>query len=214
MAMKLMSILRSNRGLTLVELMIVLVLSLMLMAAVFLTYQLQSGSGQSEMRKAAIQQDLRAMMEVITLDIMHAGLDPKITGTIEGIPEDISSRNTLRVVMDLDQSGSTSNAATDAEEVITYSLNGTNLQRTSDNSGVTRIIGNNVSGLTFTYMDKDFQNITPAGNATLNLAVAQSVRFIAVSITVQDDRPDVQTGNAIQRTLTRTICRRNGVDTD
>lgn len=214
MAMKLISIFRNNRGLTLVELMIVLVLSLMLMAAVFLTYQLQSGSGQSEMRRAAIQQDLRAMMEVITLDIMHAGLDPKITKDIEGIPGDVSSRNTLRVVMDLNGNGVTSNAASDAEEMITYTLNGTNLQRTSDNSGVTRIIGNNVSGLTFTFMDRDFQDITPAGNATLSLAVAQSVRYIAVSITVQDERPDVQTGNAIQRTLTRTVCRRNGVDTD
>jgi prepilin-type N-terminal cleavage/methylation domain-containing protein len=209
--MKTISIIRNNRGLTLVELMIVLVLSLMLMAAVFMTYQLQSGSGQGELRRAAIQQDLRAMMEGITLDIMHAGLEPNSEGTIQGIPGGISSRNTLRVVMDLNADRITSNAVSDAEEVITYSLNGTNLQRISNNSGITRIIGNNVAALTFLYRDSAYLDITPAGNGTLSLAVAESVRYIEVTITVQDEHNDPQTGQAIQRTLTRTVCRRNGV---
>lgn len=204
------SIISNNRGLTLVELMIVMVLSLMLMAAVFLTYQLQSGSGQGETRRAAIQQDLRAMMEGITLDIMHAGLEPNIDAThLQGIPGGISSRNTLRVVMDLNADRSTTNAVTDAEEVITYSLNGTNLQRISNNAGITRILGNNVTALTFLFRDSAYQDITPAGNGTLSLAVAESVRYIEVTITVQDEHNDPQTGNPILRTLTRTVCRRN-----
>jgi hypothetical protein len=113
--------------------------------------------------------------------------------------------------MDLNQDGTTSNAVSDAEEVVTYSLNGTNLQRISNNSGITRIIGNNVTGLTFLYRDSAYLDITPVGNGTLSLAVAESVRYIDVSITVQDERNDPLTGNAIQRTLTRTVCRRNGV---
>jgi hypothetical protein len=111
--------------------------------------------------------------------------------------------------MDLNADRVTSNAVSDAEEVITYSLNGTNLQRISNNSGITRIIGNNVAVLTFIYRDSACQDITPVGNGTLSLALAESVRYVDVTITVQENDP--QTGTPIQRTLTRRVCRRNGV---
>lgn len=207
--MKILRYVSDKRGLTLVELMIVMVLSLMLMAAVFLTYQLQSGSGQAEMRKTAIQQDLRAIMEVITLDIMHAGLDPSRRDNIVGIPADVCNRGTLRVVMDLNGNGTTTNAVSDAEENITYRLTGTNLERVSNNAGITRVLSNNVIGFSFTYRDSNFQDITPAGNNSLTAALVASVRYIDVSVTLQDRLNDVQTGEAIARTLSRTVCRRD-----
>ena len=107
----------NDKGLTLVELMIVLVLSLLLMAAVYMTYQLQHASGQSQLQVTATQQDLRASMDIISLDIMHAGADPTLSQTIQGVVENTSGLTSLKLRMDLNSDGNT----TGANENITYS---------------------------------------------------------------------------------------------
>ena len=66
-------VLIDDRGLTLVELMIVLVLSSVLMLAVFLSYQTQTRTGLGQYQVAAMQQDLRAVTDIIENDIRTAG---------------------------------------------------------------------------------------------------------------------------------------------
>ena len=79
--MKIIRPILNDTGVTLVELMIVLVLSLLLMAAVYLTYQLQHASGQSQTQVVATQQDLRAAMDIISVDIMNSGANPDYSVT-------------------------------------------------------------------------------------------------------------------------------------
>lgn len=50
---------QDNRGLTLIELMIVLALSLVLMGAVYLAFHAQQVSGNEQQQVASVQQDLR-----------------------------------------------------------------------------------------------------------------------------------------------------------
>ncbi len=67
---------RSQNGLTLVELMVAMVLSLVLMAAVYMAYQVQHKTTTEQMRFASAQQDLRAIMNLIGTDLKLAGMRP------------------------------------------------------------------------------------------------------------------------------------------
>lgn len=197
------------KGLTLIELMIVLVLSVLLMGAVYLTFQLQHNSGQAQTQVAATQQDIRAAMDVIAMDIMHAGLSQDPSGSIQGIPTGTSNSDTLQLQMDFNHDG----VATNADELVTYQLNNGNLERIDVNAGVTQIIARNVTLLTFQYLGRTKTNTTQQidpGAGTLSQAQARSVRFIEVTITKEGAGVDPQTGNAVQRTLSRWVCRRNG----
>ncbi|MGD0821386.1 MAG: prepilin-type N-terminal cleavage/methylation domain-containing protein [Desulfomonilia bacterium] len=198
-----MQLIQNNKGVTLVELMIVLVLSLLLMAAVYLTYQLQQASGQSQTQVVATQQDLRAAMDIISVDIMNSGANPDYSVTkqqIQGITN-TSGASSLELVMDLNGNGTT-NGASDIGEDVIYSLQGTSLTRTCVNptGNITQYIANNVTQLTFTYFDSTYTPIVPA----------QSVKFIRVSLIKNSDQVDPQTHQPVTRQLERIICRRNG----
>jgi prepilin-type N-terminal cleavage/methylation domain-containing protein len=210
--MRRLHILSDSKGLTLVELMIVLVLSLLLMAAVYMTYQLQQSTGQSQLQVAAAQQDVRAMMDIISYDIMHAGLDPSLSQNIQGIPANSSSAATLRVAMDLNSDGN----ANGQEENITFRRTGSTLERVDNNMGVTRSLANNVTQMTFRYYNASHALINPTGTVvaglnTLNATEAAQVKYVDVTIEKRSDEVDPQSGQFITRTLQRTICRRNGV---
>ncbi len=221
--MKIIRPILNDTGLTLVELMIVLVLSLLLMAAVYLTYQLQHASGQSQTQVVATQQDLRAAMDIISIDIMNSGANPDYPVTkqqLQGIANttkptngviNTSGASSLELVMDLNDNGTT-NGANDIGEDVIYSLPGTSLTltRTCVNPGgnITQVIANNVTQLAFTYLDSQYTPIVPAG--TLTDAQAQSVKFIQVAITKNSDQVDPQTHQPVTRHLERTVCKRNG----
>jgi prepilin-type N-terminal cleavage/methylation domain-containing protein len=198
-------ILLDSRGLTLVELMIVLVLSLMLMAAVFMTFQLQHTSSKAQTEVVATQQDIRAAMDIIALDIMHAGLSQNPGVQILGIPGGTSGADTLQLVND---------GTVDGVTRVIYRLNNGNLERVLD-IGVTQVIAHNVTSLAFEYRgttpSKSTQDIVPAMGGTLTTDQAETVRFIRVTITKESGQVDAQTGQPVQRTLSRWVCRRNGV---
>jgi hypothetical protein len=178
------------------------------MAAVYLTYQLQHASGQSQLQVTATQQDLRASMEIISLDIMHAGADPTLTQTIQGVVENTSGLTSLKLRMDLNSDGNTNGA----NENITYSRTGGNLERVDVGSGVTQLLANNVTQLAFTYFGTQYAPINPSGAGnTLTAAEAQAVRYVHVNIVKNSDNIDPQTGQPVTRSLQRTICRRNGI---
>jgi prepilin-type N-terminal cleavage/methylation domain-containing protein len=202
-------LLSNNKGLTLVELMVVMVLSLLLMAAVYMTYQLQHASGQSQTQVTATQQDLRAAMDVISHDIMHAGLNPTFA-TIQGIPTNTSGAVSLESVMDFNGNGAT-NGIANAGEHVRYQVNANRqLERVDINAGVTQVIANNVTQLAFSYFGTQFTAINPTGpGGTLNNNEANSVRYVSLTITKESDQVDSQTGLPITRALQRTICRRN-----
>ena len=207
--MKYCSPLLNEKGLTLIELMIVLVLSLLLMGAVYMTFQLQHNSSQAQTQVAATQQDIRAAMDTIAMDIMHAGLSRDPSVDIQGIPTGTSGADALQLQMDLDNDGATASA----DELITYQLNNDNLERIDVNAGVTQILARNVTVLGFSYLgrtdDNNVQDIDP-GAGTLTQAEARAVRFVEVTITKEGERVDPQTGNPVTRTLSRWVCRRNG----
>jgi type IV pilus assembly protein PilW len=189
-------ILSDNKGLTLVELMIVMVLSLLLMAAVYLSFQAQSGTSNEQHQVMALQQDLRVAMDIVERDILNMGYDPLFKNNpinmIFGIkgPLATSSTTTLessvtgQITISFDLNA---NGTLDTNEQVAYSLNAGALKR----DGNTLIT--NVSNLQFSYLDEN-------DNLTTTIA---DIRSIQAQIDVQS--PDGQ----FQRGLARRIKLRN-----
>jgi type IV pilus assembly protein PilW len=206
----------NNKGLTLIELMIVLTLSMLLMAAVYMTFQLQHKSSRFEFQIAATQQDLRAAMEVMSTDIQNAGYDPTLNHTSQGIspktPDGTlgtvgSGTTQLRVRMDLN--GDAVIADTTGED-ITYRLNGTDLERYDRFAGTTTVLISNVTSTGFTYYDDQASQIVPNDGTALGVDQVDKVRYVEVYVTVQSNGKDPDGKPYPPRTLDRRICRRNG----
>lgn len=183
---------QDNRGLTLIELMIVLTLSLVLMGSVYLAFHAQQVSGDEQQQVASVQQDLRAVMLAMEKDLRNAGCDPLFvnspTNMIFGIQTPLAS-DSLTVSYDLDADG-----ALDAGEQITYSLVDGVLQRATENTTIT--FADDVELLEFTYLDL-------SSVSTNNLS---DVRSIEIRIHMK------ALNGEIERTLTRRIkCRNMGL---
>jgi type IV pilus assembly protein PilW len=144
-------ILFNNKGLTLVELMIVLVLSLLLMAAVYLSFQAQSKSSSEQNQVMAIQQDLRAAIDIIERDIVNTGCDPLFrntpVSTIFGIIGPLASSTTAAITITFDANGD--GALDAATEQVTYAYD------TPTKSLLRNTIPliTNVTSLQFTYLN-------------------------------------------------------------
>ncbi|HPD21595.1 MAG: PilW family protein [Desulfomonilia bacterium] len=183
---------QDNRGLTLIELMIVLALSLVLMGAVYLAFHAQQVSGNEQQQVASVQQDLRAVMLAIEKDLRNAGCDPLFVNTptnmIFGIQTPLAN-DSLTVSYDLDADGTL-----DTGEQITYALVDGVLQRTSGPATIT--LADNIEQLEFTYLDID-------GVSTNNLS---DIRSIEVRVAMKG------MNGKVERTLNRRIkCRNMGL---
>ena len=198
-------LLGNNKGLTLVELMIVLVLSLLLMSAVYLTYQVQHRESNVQHQVSAIQQDLRAVMDIMERDIRNAGCDPGepqmglvgIASSTGAFPAANETR--LGLSMDLDGDGVISGS----DEVISYIWHQDT--RMLERNG--RDIAGNITNLTLTYSSGGL-DLTPASGNQLG-ANAANVRVIDITLQTRSEDPDPQTGNYLTRTFTRRVKGRN-----
>jgi len=178
----------NNKGVTLVELMVVLVISAILMAVVYTAYLTQHKTGHVQHQVVTMQQDLRASIDIMERDIRMAGCDP--TGnTTAGILT--WTANSLGVTMDIDESGTI-----DAGEQVVYSMAQATLFRSGQSLAV------NVTSLGFTYFDSDNN---PAGSVN-------DIRSVVLNIVVRSEQIDPDTGQPITRTLTRRVrCRNLGL---
>jgi len=195
---------RNNRqGLTLVELMIVMVLSIVLMGAVYVAYQAQYKTGRLQEHVATMQQDLRAGFMIMEKDIRNAGCDPtflNITPLLAGT----TGLHALAVQWD------SSGVGTHVEKII-YHIDGTNLLRNDD------VILQNVTSFGISYWDVDGNQSPLSGtvNATYNsgktLASSDEpdVRSVQVNMTLRSKKRDVETDSFLYRNFSRRIRLRN-----
>ena len=136
----------SQRGFTLVELLVAMGLSAVVMAAVYSAYRSQQQSYIKQDLVAAAQQNLRAAMYVMTKDIRMAGFDPTdLTNSSNAFGITDARGDTLTFTSDLDGSG----GAPGGGETITYSLNGNILER--DDGGGNQDVAENIVAVGFAY---------------------------------------------------------------
>lgn len=105
---------RQNGGFTLVELMITMVISTIIGAALYATYILQQRSYTVQGQVTQMQQNVRAGVDFLTLDLRMAGYDPQ--AKIGNVGITTATSTAIAFSADMDESGDLGTLAVPAAE--------------------------------------------------------------------------------------------------
>lgn len=115
---------RTQKGFTLVELMIALLLSSLVLISLGVAFQSQQESYTAQEEVAEMQQELRAGLEIITREIRNAGHDMTPNKTA-GAGFVVAGPFRVQFTMDITGAGGDPDGdLTDADEDVTYALSG------------------------------------------------------------------------------------------
>jgi len=186
----------SNQGFTIVELMVAMVVSLLVMGAIYSTFLSQSKSYLVQEEVVAMQQNLRAAMFYMQREIRMAGCDPFDIGGIG-----ITAANSNSISFTEDVTGNTTGSppdgdVLDANESITYSLNGGNLTRNT--GGGNWVVAQNIDALDFVCLDAD-------GNTTATLSDIRSVEITIVARTGRGLQPSINNNTYLNQQGTQIL---------
>ncbi len=171
-------------GFTVVELMVAMVISLLVMSAIFTTFRSQTRSWVVEQETADLQQNLRAGMFRIERAIRMAGFDPQNSnkfGFVSSLPSPFNgsgaTTNGNNIAFTLDWDGDQV-LDSNNNEIIAFRIDNLNeldilvLQPTIG-SWSWQTVAENISSLTFTYLNA-------SGAATTTLA---DIRAVQITLT-------------------------------
>ena len=165
-----------KNGFTIVELLVAMALSGIVMIAVYKSFASQQKTYSVQDDVAAMQQDLRAAMDIMVREIRMAGYSP--SGATAGIvaATDVS----LQFTSDLNENGVLTNVGNPNEQ-ITYALTGTgSLGRESWGGGL-QPMAENIDALNFVYLNANGDVIDPATELA-------NIRSIQITIVAKSDR--------------------------
>lgn len=188
-------------GLTLVELIVVMVLSIVLVGSAFMAYLAHSKTGREQHEVASLQQDIRAVIDMIDRDVRNSGCTEPRLAIIAAINGPNSGLNSIALNMDLNLDGDT----LDQGEVVRYWLNGTTLERTDQ--GATTMLAENVTSFGIVYFGLNNTSIVPSG--ALTQAQANSVLSVQVTLGLHSAKVDPDTGQTVKRLVRRRMQSRN-----
>jgi type IV pilus assembly protein PilW len=191
----------NRQGFTLIELMLAMTISMVLMGAVFMIYNNQSRSYVAQEQAAAMEQNLRAGLYVMSREIRLAGYDenPRDDKDSDGIDNDcdgstdegdenfgirLAQENRIQITMDLTPSdGDTC----DAGETVSYFLytNGDGVQCLGRalGGGAPQPVAQFIDALNLVYRDGDGNQLNDdgLGNVTANIADIRSIQMTLVA---------------------------------
>jgi type IV pilus assembly protein PilW len=183
-----------QQGFTLIEVLVAMVCSSLMIAALYQVFHSQQRSFMKQDDVTEMQQNLRAGLYLMTKDILSAGFDPNKTANAGFVTDfdpaifdtDIDytlDTNIIAFTMDADGDGIIQ--ANDNEQ-IAYRLQDNNLERFSVSRNAWEPIANNIDALNFVYLDSD-------GNVTIN---PTAFKAIEVSLLVRTGDKDLKYTNA------------------
>lgn len=197
-------------GFTEVELVITMVISSLVVSAIYSTFTKQLEIATSQDQVLAMQQNIRAASNLLSRQIRMAGYDLNKTANA-GFKDAVSFSNgatmttqvftngtQISFTADLDNDGTIDQAPEDINgdgnndltemEQISFRLNGTNLQIYSTRTGAIawQTVAENIARIEFCYRDTN-------GVITANLANIRSVQVSILAITGQSDRNFIDT---------------------
>lgn len=192
---------RSASGFTLLELLVTIAMISIFIPSVYGVYTIITRSLTTESVVADVQQDVRFSLDFMVQDIRMAGLDPYSSASA-GI--EVATTTKLRFTADQNMDGAINNTS---QERVSYLLDAPNNQLDQilyegTASQDTQALIENVTALTFSYLDKDGNTIA-APVAPANL---QDIKQIDISLTAQ--APAGQVGT-ISRTYNARVRGRN-----
>jgi type IV pilus assembly protein PilW len=202
--------LKSDRGFTLTELMVSLVISGVLMTAVYAVFNSQQKSYAMQDQLAAAHQNLRAAMNFMVKDIRMAGFDP-LKDPTASINQAEANKIVFKMRPDSNDDGKVDE--NDMLKEITYSLydSGMDADLIKDDlgrkigAGSNQPVAQNIDTLDFVYLDEEGK---PLEFPIVNLRDIRAVQVTLVAKTAKPDSSFKQNGGFRTKTLTeRVVCR-------
>jgi type IV pilus assembly protein PilW len=170
-----------EQGFTIMELLVVILISSVVMAGIYSVYSSQQKSFIIQQDVAEMQQNLRTAMYFMVRDIRLAGCNP--TGKADaGIKT--AEENTISVAMDTrgkDPDSSPDGTTTNDDESVTYSISGNDLMRNT--GGGPEAVASNIDDLKFVYLDGD-GHVLASPVTGGNLA---KIRSVQLTVTAKTD---------------------------
>lgn len=160
------------RGFSLVELMVTIMVSGILLVAVYNTFIHQRKALSVQEQVTEMNQNVRAAMDLIIKEVKMSGYDPNSTG----FPGIIYDPNQLRIQSDLNEDGDPN----DKNENIIYSFDKANLQIDRDTGGGRQPFAENIQSFDFYYYDTNNNLVTKT----------EDIRKIKILITGRTAKPD------------------------
>jgi type IV pilus assembly protein PilW len=175
-------------GFTLIEMMVAIVVSLLVMAAVVSIYMAQSKSHSSQDDVANIQQNLRGVLLIMEKEIRLAGCDPQQTG-LPGFVETNTPKNILHFTRDIKGDPVYPNmgngTVTDPDEDITYEFTNNQLIRMSNADGnIQHALANNIDGVEFNYIVANLGAPTDPSQTSSTLVPTNFALIRGVQVTI------------------------------
>ena len=202
--------LKSDRGFTLTELMVSLVISGVLMTAVYAVFNSQQKSYAVQDQLAASHQNLRAAMNFMVKEIRMAGFDP-LKDPTAGINQAEANKIVFKIRPDSNDDGKVDE--NDLLKEITYSLydSGMDADLIKDDlgrkigAGSNQPVAQNIDTLDFVYLDEEGK---PLEFPIVNLREIRAVQVTLVAKTAKPDPSFKQNGGFRTKTLReRVVCR-------
>ena len=207
------SVLSNNKGFTLIEILIAMLISGIIAASIFSAFQSQQNSYIAQDQVAEMQQNIRAGLGLMVREIRMAGYDP--TGDASDAAIITATQGRLNFTLDVtDNAGTASDGdgdCNDSNENITFGFSNAN---DADNNGIAdgggsdwdvaadlgrdtgggfQPIAGNIAAIEFYYtLDDGTQTTTPA-NVTL-------IRSVQISILARAAYPDQEFTNTMTYT--------------
>lgn len=210
----------SQAGFTLVELLVSILLTSIIMGAIYSVYRVQTHSVKAQENRLEAQEYARSVLDMMVREIRNAGYAP--TGAVcAGVL--VADAQRLQFTYDANANG----LCTDDNETIEYAYNSTtkNITRATNILGSTTLgsaqdlTDGNATALQFTYYPQDCSNnfsnpvgggaaACPAG-AGGNAGTLAAIQRVSASITVQSKKPDTEFGGQLNATMTSNADLRN-----
>lgn len=176
-----MKIMNTQKGFTLVEIMVALVMSGIVLVAVYSTYTVQNIAATRQQQMADLQAEVRFAIYNMVQEIRMAGYDPTESASSAITAADDKS---ISFSMDLNRDGDTA----DTNETITYNYDSTNKKITRSTSGGTaQPFAQNIAAFELLYTlagSPQTQELKPATTAL------GDIRAITVSIVAESPVTD------------------------
>lgn len=215
-----------QKGFTIIELLVSVLLTSMIMGAIYSVYRVQTHSAKVQENRLEAQEYARAVLDMMVRETRNAAYNPLGTssgnncaGGSAGTPSVVTATATsFRFTYDFQgtTAGSVSNGHCDnADEDITYQYQAPGPQNcpagfgdvTRTANGTTEPLTNcNVTAFSLTYYPKDSTTAYATPVASGNLGI---IKRVSISLTVRSKNPDAQFGGQLDANMTSNADLRN-----
>jgi type IV pilus assembly protein PilW len=207
--------LNTNTGFTLIELMVSMVFSLVVLAAVYSFYKVQARNLKVQENRQEAMEYTRGALDLLAREVRNAGYNPtqgssgtNCAGTpTAGTPGIVTATSTLfKFTYDSDGDGNCNGT----NEEITYEYQSPGPQNCASGGDIVRtangssepITDCNVTAFSYNYYAQDSTTV-------MSPVVIANIRRVQVSITIQSKNPDAEFGGQLSSAVYTNIDLRN-----